>query len=122
MHGTIPPPAPAAVNRFERLTPVRAGVSVKKVFGQPAAFVNGNMFMGVFGSQIFVRLSDEACRAALQEPGVRPFEPMAGRAMRGYVVLPDAILNSDASARRWVSRSLGFAEGLPPKAPKRKPR
>jgi TfoX/Sxy family transcriptional regulator of competence genes len=122
MHGKIPPPMAEAVGAFERLTPTKPTITVKKVFGQPAAFVNGNMFMGVFGAQVFVRLSEPECRSALEKDGLKPFEPMEGRAMRGYVVLNPKILASNPTARSWVARSLTFSEKLPPKTPKRKAR
>jgi TfoX/Sxy family transcriptional regulator of competence genes len=122
MQGKIPSAHPSTVATFERLVPTRPNVAVKKVFGQPAAFVNGNMFMGVFGSQVFIRLSEEEGRSALERPGIRAFEPMAGRPMRGYVVLPEAILRSPSAAQDWVARSLAYSEGLPPKTAKRKSR
>lgn len=122
MHGKIPSAGAAAVAAFERLTPTKPTITTKKVFGQPAAFVNGNMFMGVFGEQVFVRLSEPECRSAVEEDGMKPFEPMAGRAMRGYVVLGSKVLASASAARSWVARSLTFAETLPPKTAKRRGR
>ena len=35
------------------------GVEVKPMFGQLGAFVNGNMFAGLFGSSIGVKLDEE---------------------------------------------------------------
>ena len=119
MPATIPPPAGAAVKVFEELTPAGPTIGVKKVFGQPAAFVNGNMFLGVFGEKVFVRLSEEEGKTARERHGLEPFEPMPGRPMRGYVVLPAKLLSDRATARKWVSKSLAFAAGLPPKVPKR---
>jgi len=120
MRGKIPAPAPLAVQVFEELTPPGSGIVVKKVFGQPAAFVNGNMFMGVFGDKLFVRLSEEACRTAMEHQGLEAFEPMAGRPMRGYVVLPRGTLADRAESAKWVAQSLAYAERLPGKTPKRK--
>ncbi|MCI4348318.1 MAG: TfoX/Sxy family protein [Thermoplasmata archaeon] len=119
MHPKIPSPDVAAVKVFEGLTPSGPKIGVKKVFGQPAAFVNGNMFMGVFGDKVFVRLSEEEGKAARERDGLEPFEPMPGRPMRGYVVLPPKTLSDHAAARKWVSKSLSFAGALPPKVPKR---
>ena len=47
------------------------------------------------------------------------FEPMAGRAMKEYVVVPPALVYDDAIAD-WVRRSRAFAEQLPAKKPKQK--
>lgn len=119
MHAKIPTPEAGAIKAFEALTPAGPSIGVKKVFGQPAAFVNGNMFLGVFGEKVFVRLSEEGGKEATERHGLEPFEPMPGRPMRGYVVLPSKILSDRIAARKWVSKSLAFASGLPPKAAKR---
>ena len=77
------PKAEVRVTRiFEELTPTAKGVTSKKMFGQPAAFVNGNLFMGVFGENLFVRLSVSDRTVARTSAGFAPFEPMPGRAMR----------------------------------------
>lgn len=76
--------------------------------------------MGVFGGDVFVRLSEEDCRLARENQGLEPFEPMPGRPMRGYVVLHAEILSSPSTARNWVAKSLAFSERLPGKKPKQK--
>jgi TfoX/Sxy family transcriptional regulator of competence genes len=48
------------------------------MFGNISAFVNGNMFAGLFGNDIFVRLSDENRRELLEEKGASLLEPMKG--------------------------------------------
>ena len=60
----------------------------KKMFGYPAFFVNGNMFVGVHGDKLFLRLSDADMADIMKDYKVTAFEPMPGRAMKGYVVLP----------------------------------
>lgn len=53
------------------------------MFGYPAAFVNGNMFTGVFADRVFVRLpADELAEAA--RLGGKLLEPMPGRPMKAY--------------------------------------
>ena len=59
------------------------------MFGQLSAFVNGNMFMGIFGDDVILRLP-EAERNEVIGAGGGPFEPMAGRPMKEYVMLPTA--------------------------------
>ena len=114
------PASPTAVAAFEALTPPSA--RVRLVFGQPAAFVNGNMFFGVFGPHVFVRLSEGDRARAAKVAGAVPFEPMEGRPMREYVVLPDPLLARRAEARKWVDLSFAFASSLPPKKAPTKPR
>ncbi len=107
---------------FRSIVPEDPDITVRPMFGNLAAFVHGNMFTGLFGTDLFVRLSADD-RAELERAGGGPFEPMPGRAMTGYTLLPEA-WNSDAEqASAWIDRSLGFARGLPPKQPKpKKPR
>jgi TfoX/Sxy family transcriptional regulator of competence genes len=100
---------------FESVVPEHPDVQVRPMFGQLSAFVNGNMFMGVFGKDVFVRLQDDD-GARLLKAGGRPFEPMKGRAMSGYVVLPDAWQRRRGKVKEWAERSLDWAEELPPKA------
>jgi TfoX-like protein len=109
---------PAAVARFRGLLPDDVAVGVRPMFGHPAAFVGGNMFLGVFGGDVFVRLSERDRPAALLLDGARVFEPMPGRAMREYIVLPPAVIDDPTLSRPWVDRSLGYARSLRPKAPK----
>jgi len=115
----LPKAKAAAIALFETIRPTAPEVAVRSVFGQPAAFLAGNMFLGVFGEQVFVRLSDADRTEASRLPGVRVFEPMPGRPMREYVVLP-AEMWSDTDARReWIRRSMAYAAQLPPKASSR---
>jgi TfoX/Sxy family transcriptional regulator of competence genes len=118
----LPKPAPEAVQRFDQLTPADERVTVRKMFGQPSAFVNGNLFFGVFGTRLIVRLSEEDRAAADRIPGFTAFEPMPGRAMRDYRVLPTPIAESPARAREWVARALRGAADLPSKRSKGQPR
>jgi TfoX/Sxy family transcriptional regulator of competence genes len=119
----FPKPSPRLADVLE--TAVSAadvpGVSVdyKPMFGCPAWFTNGNMFAGVFGDGINVRLDDEG-RAELTEIGGTPFEPMAGRPMREYVVLPATMTEDAEAVAVWVRRALAYAAALPPKAPKKR--
>jgi TfoX/Sxy family transcriptional regulator of competence genes len=103
---------------FESVVPEHPDVRTRPMFGQLAAFVNGNMFMGSFGSDIFVRLPEED-RAAVTKAGGGPFSPMKGRPMGEYVVLPSAWRTRPARLREWASRSLEWVEELPPKQAKK---
>ena len=112
----FPTADPMAVARFERLVPRASGVKVRPMFGHPAAFVAGRLFLGVFGDSVFVRLSERDRPAGLRLRGARPFEPMPGRPMREYVVLPPDVAEDRAIAAPWVDRALRYVRGLGPKA------
>lgn len=98
--------------RFRSLVPEGPGVEVKPMFGQLGAFVNGNMFAGLFAPTIGVKL-DDADRAELAAlPGTGPFGP-AERPMGGYLALPSE-MDAD-EARSWVERAREYVATLPPK-------
>ncbi len=110
----IPKPSDDDRARFRALVPSDPRVETKPMFGNLGAFVNGNMFMGLFGAQIGIKLGpDDAAELALIE-GSGPFGP-AERPMGGYLTLPATLIGSPA-ADRWVERSLGFVARLPAKA------
>lgn len=107
--------APAElVDRFTAVMATRPAGSVRKMFGYPAAFVNGNLATGLHQSSWFVRLS-EADAAELVAAGGGPFEPMPGRPMRGYTVLPPAVAADPDTTGAWVDRALEHVARLAPK-------
>ncbi|MCD6020986.1 MAG: hypothetical protein K0R20_696 [Actinomycetia bacterium] len=115
----LPKPTDETKDFFASIVPDHPAVSIRPMFGQLSAFVNGNMFMGIFGDDVLVRLA-EADRAEVLGAGGSVFEPMAGRPMKEYVVLPSAWRDDPARIREWVARSLDHAEELPPKQPRKK--
>ena len=115
----FPRPGESDIAWFDELLPQRPEVERKPMFGNLAGFAGGTMFLCLFGDDVAVRL-DEAGRAELlAEEGAAPFEPMPGRPMKEYVVLPAAWRDEPERARRWVERSADYAVTIPPKQPKR---
>ncbi len=110
------PKADVAVSaRFESLIRREPGLEMRPMFGQPAAFLSGHLCVGVFGSDLFFRLGPEDRETASRIPGARAFEPMPGRAMREYVVLPESELKDKDRSRVWLERAVRFARTLPKK-------
>ena len=105
---------PELVSTFERVVPTKGGAERRKMFGYPAAFVGGNMFAGLHEDNFVLRLDDAGLEEA-KRLGASDFEPMPGRAMKGWVVLPGKIVAEDAVARRWVERALRHVAKMPPK-------
>jgi TfoX N-terminal domain len=75
----IPKPTDEDRERFNRLVPDEPNVEVKPMFGNLGAFVNGRMFMGLFGSSIGLKLPEADQRRLLAEPGAGPFGPRSAR-------------------------------------------
>ena len=105
---------------FEAILPADPRVGVRPMFGNLAGFVNGNMFAGVFGERVFVRLPEGERAELLAMPGAEVFAPMEGRAMKEYVMLPEAWRDEPGMARGWLQRSLAWAAELPAKEPKKR--
>jgi TfoX/Sxy family transcriptional regulator of competence genes len=115
--GGFPRPSAAARDAFQALIPDDPAVAARPMFGNLAAFVNGNMFTGLFGEDLFVRVSEDD-RGKLLKEGGADFSPMPGRAMKGYVALPSGWQKRTDATRAWITRSLAYARALPPKSPK----
>jgi len=117
----IPKPTEDDKEYFRSILPADSRVEVKPMFGNLAGFVNGNMFAGLFGSDVGVKLAD-AEREQLLAEGGGPYGP-AERPMGGYVSLPTSFRDDPAKGIGWVERALAHVATLPPKVakPKSKP-
>jgi TfoX/Sxy family transcriptional regulator of competence genes len=89
------------------------------MFGNISAFVNGNMFFGLFGDDLFLRLSGEDRSELLKSKGASVLEPMKGKPMKDYVVIPKTWRERPETVRAWISKSLGWSSKLPPKKTKK---
>ena len=113
----MPKPTEAAKAALARVVPDGPGITIKPMFGQMSGFVNGNMFMGIFGDELILRLPDEEI-AKVKKQGGRDFEPMAGHKMGGYVVYGGAWQARPPEA--LIQKALEAARKLPAKTPKKK--
>ena len=103
---------------FKSLVPDDPHISVRPMFGNLSAFVNGNMFFGLFGDELFVRLPVQDL-SLLKEKGASNLEPMKGRPMKDYVVMPSSGKEEPETVRAWVSKSLAWSSRLPAKKTKK---
>lgn len=103
------------IDLFEKSVPAAESVSRRKMFGYPAAFANGNLFIGLHQNDFIMRLSQEDRARFTVQYGERIFEPMKGRPMREYVRLPEELLADPRKRANWIKRSLQFAEAVTPK-------
>lgn len=108
------------IDLFARVMPGPPATQ-RKVFGYPAGFVNGNMFMGLFADEIILRLPEDLREEMIGVHGAKIFEPMPGRPMKEYVALPRSIRNDRKELAAWVSRALEYGESLKPKSKAKKP-
>lgn len=113
----MPKPTDAEKETFRQLVPQGPGIDIKNMFGQLAGSVNGNMFIGMFGSAVGVKLNEADKEALLAIDGSGPFGP-AERPMGGYVALPPDWTHEQSTP--WVEKALTHVAAMPPK--KKKPK
>jgi TfoX/Sxy family transcriptional regulator of competence genes len=88
----------------------------KKMFGQYAFFMNGNMFCGVHESNLFLRMAHKDLEEAMSRyPELRKFEPRKGMAMKEYVQANPEFVEDVERFRRLLKQSVEYASELPPK-------
>jgi hypothetical protein len=96
----MPTPQERFESIVEQLAEEAPDVSAGKMFGMPIIKVAGKAIGGP-RDEGFVFKLDEAARAkALKLEGAHPFDPMGGRPMKEWVVVPE----------QHVKRWLGFAQ------------
>lgn len=88
----------------------------RKMFGQFALFLNGNMFAGVFEHSVFLRCPPDEQEAVFSEfDEVSRFEPKKGRAMQEYISVPDSVFSDQEVRSRLLEKAVLFVSELPSK-------
>ena len=110
-------PAPeAAAAAFAHAIAGLEGAEPRKMFGYSCAFANGHMLAGLHELGMIIRLPEGERGQFIQQFGARLFEPMPGRVMREYVVVPATLLAATDELRAWLNKSLRYVNSLPPKS------
>ncbi len=107
---------PQLVELFARL---QAGLPPdaerRKMFGYPCSFVNGQMFAGLHQTNMVLRLGEAERAEFLKQAGAKVFEPMPGRIMKEYVVVPASLKSEEEMLFKWTLRAFSYAKSLGPK-------
>jgi len=112
-------PPQELIDLFDAIMPGPPAVK-RQMFGHPAGFVNGNMFMGLFQDSFIVRLPEGGRAALMKIEGAAAFEPMPGRTMREYTTLPASVLRDRKELRSWVQAAFDYGLSLEQKEAKAK--
>ena len=109
----------ASAGQVDYLAEMMKGVSIpyeaRKMFGYPCYFINRNMFIGLFGDDVFIRLSSEDKAELSKQAEIVPFEPMEGRPMKDYVLLPADIVEDREQFAEIIAKSAEYTSTLPEK-------
>ena len=113
---------PALIAAFDRALPQGPGIEKRKMFGYPAVFSGGKLASGLWQEFVVAKLGEADRENAMTRHGATPFEPMPGRRMREYVVLPERIFAYPAALRDWIAKAVVYAASSTPAASKTKTR
>jgi TfoX/Sxy family transcriptional regulator of competence genes len=108
------------IKRFVEMLPDDPAIERRSMFGYPCAFLNGHMFVGTFQDHFILRLPDTERAKFLKQAGAKTFEPMEGRPMKEYVVVPAAVLAADAQMQSLLRVSQAYVARLPARQKKAK--
>jgi TfoX/Sxy family transcriptional regulator of competence genes len=100
--------------RLQEIFAADERVSQRKMFGGLALMFQGNMFVGVTGDELMVRVGKQNYVAALAEPHAREMD-FTGKPLTGYVYVAADGIAEDEELQRWCDRALSFAQTLPAK-------
>jgi len=94
----MPKAGPKTVERFDELAEmfVARGAERSVMFGMPVLKAGGKVFAGTFGDAMNFKLGPDDLEQTRKQSGVEPFEPVKGRAMKEWVLVPLA------HANRWA--------------------
>ena len=113
----MPKPTDLDRNYFRSLIPDDPEVEIKPMFGNLAAFANGQMFASLLGASVGLRLDEPAYGELSAVAGAGGFGP-GEKPMNGYVSLPAAWRDTPEQASGWVETALTQARSRPPKRTK----
>lgn len=91
-----------------------SGLTEREMFGGIAFMINGNMAVGVSGSELMVRVGKDAHDEVVSLPGARTFD-MGARPMKGWLSVSEEGFSTEKDFAAWVERGVSYAESLPPK-------
>ncbi|MCC7492092.1 MAG: TfoX/Sxy family protein [Fimbriimonadaceae bacterium] len=103
---------------WQRLTSVlerQPDLRAKRMFGCIGYLHHGHLAVGVHEADLLVRVGAVDYAAALAAAHVRPFAPLAGKPMTGWVLVSPEGLLHDAELLAWAQRALAVTAALPPK-------
>jgi TfoX N-terminal domain len=111
----MPKSPPELIARFDAVVARYPGAVRRQMFGYPALFVGGNLTTSLFADRWVVRLAPDDLAEVLGLPGAARFEPMPGRPMNGYALLPLDVVGHDGTLDSWLRRAIAHVSTLPAK-------
>jgi len=96
-------------------------IEEKKMFGGLAFMLRGHMCIGVIRDELMVRVGLAGYEAALSEPHAREMD-FTGKALRGFVYVENAGIQTAAGLATWINRGTKFVLSIPLKSSSKRKR
>src|SRR5258705_9426333 len=90
------------------------GLEERRMFGGLIFMIGGNMGLGIYKSDLIVRVGAAASAAALERPGASVFA-ITGRPMKAWVLVDAAAVSRKRELQAWIGRGVAYARSLPKK-------
>ena len=101
------------LKRFVEVLP--ADAEQRKMFGFPAARINGHLFAMLVDEELGLRLSPDHRDDILKIKGSGPYEPRSNCHFKDLVLVPETILNETTVLKKWLEMSAEYTRTLAPK-------
>lgn len=111
----------AVVARFVGALPGEALGGRRKMFGYEACFVNGSFWTGLYQDDVLLKLPDEVKAQLPELKTAKNFDPMGGRPMKAWWVLPARISKSAKALSALLATTYGPVSAAPAPKKKKKP-
>lgn len=109
-------PSAGLIAEFKAVVAQLPRAEPRKMFGYDAAFVNGNMAVGLWANTCVMKLA-EADREQLLERGQAvPFMPGKNGKMGAWLELSEELAHDPEELLAWSIRAIDYVATLPPKA------
>jgi len=100
--------------RIRKLLGRPAGLTEKETASGLTFRLNGNLFCGVYGRELVVRLDPGQAELALKQPYTRIVE-QSGQALKGWILVQPEGLASEAVLAKWIQAGWKYTAALPAK-------
>ncbi len=98
---------------FKDLFEEQPQVELRSVSGSPCAFINGQMFAGLYGGRIFIRLPEARRKELRSMEGSGIFSPTPDQESTEFSFVPQRMLSEPRELLEWLAAAMGYAGGLP---------
>jgi TfoX/Sxy family transcriptional regulator of competence genes len=109
-------PSPGLIAEFKAVVAQLPRAQPRKMFGYDAAFVNGNMAVGLWANTCVLKLAEADREQLLKRGHAVPFMPGKNMKMGAWLELSEELANDPEELLAWSARAIDYVATLPPKA------